>query len=93
MAIKLWVNVELLLIEKQVNKLNEKNVNDTDDNYIVLPGPDVKVANNNHEDIEIDTKESEMVKTASNLESCKTVQLGRSNGKAGSHILKGKLDP
>ena len=58
------MNVELLLIEKQVNKLNEKNVNDTDDNYIVLPGPDVKVANNNHEDIENDTKESEMVETA-----------------------------
>jgi hypothetical protein len=73
LAIKLWVNVELLLIEKQVNKLNEKNVNDTDDSYIVLPGPDVKVANNNHEDIENDTKESEIVETALDLESYKMV--------------------
>jgi hypothetical protein len=43
-------------------------VNDTKDISKDLPGPDVSIAINIHEDIKDNNKESEMIETAINIE-------------------------
>ena len=47
-----------------VNNLTDENVNDCTDIIRVIPGPDVGIATNDHEDIENSDNESEMIETA-----------------------------
>ena len=49
-------------------------VNDSKDISKAIPGPDVGIATNDHEDIENSDNESEMIETAMNVSKCK--QLG-----------------
>ena len=71
MAIKqLRVAVELFLSSKAVNNLVDKLVNDCKDILKHVPGPDVGIATNDHEDLENDSKESEMIETAINRSKC-----------------------
>ena len=51
---------------EQVNNLGDKIVNDGKDTFKVIPGPDVAIANIDHEDIE-NYKESEMIEAALKL--------------------------
>ena len=51
---------------KQVNNLDDKIVNDGKDISKVVPGPDVAIANIDHEDIE-NSRESEMIEAAMNI--------------------------
>ena len=51
---------------KQVNNLDDKIVNDGKDIFKVVPGPDVAIANIDHEDIE-NSRESEMIEAAMNI--------------------------
>ena len=44
----------------------DKLVNDCKDIFSVIPGPDVGIATNDHEDIENSDNESEMIETAIN---------------------------
>ena len=48
---------------EQLNNLLDKIVNEVRDILKVVPGPDVAIANNDHEDIE-NTRESEMIEAA-----------------------------
>ena len=61
---------------EQVNNLAYKIVNEVKDISKVVPGPDVAIANIDHEDIE-NTRESEMIETAMKI---RNVQLLRSTG-------------
>ena len=49
-----------------VNNLSDKIVNDSKDISNDVPGPDVGIATNDHEDIENSDNESEMIETAIN---------------------------
>ena len=51
---------------KQVNNLDDKIVNEVCDILKVIPGPDVMIANIDHEDIE-NLRESEMIEAAMNI--------------------------
>ena len=51
---------------KQVNNLDDKIVNNGKDIFKVIPGPDVAIANIDHEDIE-SSLESEMIEAALKL--------------------------
>ena len=67
MAIKqLRVNVELFFLQA-VNNLLDKIVNDSKDISKDLPGPNVGIATNDHEDLKNDDNESEMIETAMNI--------------------------
>ena len=64
LAIKLLGSfVELYFFLEQVNNLTDEIVNEVKDISKVVPGPDVAIANKDHEDIE-NTRESEMIEAA-----------------------------
>ena len=64
MAIKLLGSfVELYFFLEQVNNLTDEIVNEVKDISKVVPGPDVAIANKDHEDIE-NIIESEMIEAA-----------------------------
>ena len=64
LAIKLLGSfVELYFFLEQVNNLVDKIVNEVNDILKVIPGPDVTIANIDHEDIE-NGIESEMIEAA-----------------------------
>ena len=67
MAIKLLgLLLNFTSLIKQVNNLGDKIVNEVTDILKVVPGPDVAIANKDHEDIE-NTRESEMIEAAMNI--------------------------
>ena len=74
---------------KQVNNLGDKIVNEVTDILKVVPGPDVAIANKDHEDIE-NTRESEMIETAMKIKegASKWKHTSKWNGWF-SQILKG----